>query len=229
MDNTTPTRYRYGRTFHAPNSPGLQSDDKRHPNMKRFIGEEMVFSIKKDGGNSAIYFDGYTHARSPDSGYNWTHTYLRRIAEVICHELPEGYRLSLENMYAKHSIYYPEGSLEGYLYLLSVWNETQCLSYDDTVEWAQLLDLPMPEVLYRGPYYMGLEDELASKLDLTKEEGIVGRLVKSYSMAEMSDCIVKWVRAGHVQTDEHWLKTAYPNGKPKQPSKPSWCFQTDVR
>ena len=30
------------------------------------------------------------------------------------------------------------------------------------------------------------------------------RLSKSFRYNDFSSCVAKWVRAGHVQTDEHW-------------------------
>ena len=36
-------------------------------------------------------------------------------------------------------------------------------------------------------------------------EGYVVRLADSFDVGDFSKSIAKYVRAGHVQTDEHWL------------------------
>ena len=137
-------RIKYPRTYHLPFSEGVQSDDKLLKNFNSLKDKEVVATLKMDGENTTLYHDNYMHARSIDSKTNWTRDFAKKIHSVIQHDIPEGWRLCCENVYAKHSIHYPDNYLEGYLYLLSIWNEkNECLSFDDTVEFAELLDLPM--------------------------------------------------------------------------------------
>lgn len=217
-------RNKYPRTYHLPFSKALQSDDKLIDSLNAFHDQEIVVTLKMDGENTTMYHDGYSHARSIDSKTNWTRDVVKKILSVIQHDIPEGYRLCCENLYAKHSIEYPDDYLEGYVYLLSVWDEKNtCLSWDDTMLYAELLDLPTPKVLYRGIYDEKKLKEISEKLDTNIEEGFVVRLTKSIPYDEFSNCFTKYVRAGHVQEDaEHWLKNAKPNGTPKQPCKPSF-------
>lgn len=220
-------RIKYPRTFHLPFSPGLQSDDKVIDSLNFLDGEEVVALLKMDGENTTLYPDNYMHARSIDSKTNWTRDIAKTIHSVIRHDIPEGYRLCCENVYAKHSIFYPNGYLEGYLYLLSVWNEkNQCLSYDDTLIYSDLLDLPTPKEFYRGPFDLKELEKVAKKLDLSIEEGFVVRATKSFDFDDFGKYVTKYVREGHVQTDEHWLKNAIPNGVPKQPCKPAFLSQS---
>lgn len=37
-------------------------------------------------------------------------------------------------------------------------------------------------------------------------EGIVMRITDSFPIIEFPRCVCKYVRANHVQTDEHWTK-----------------------
>lgn len=216
-------RYKYGRTYHLDFSEGVQSDDKVIKSLDKFENEEVVALLKYDGENTTGYPDGYTHARSIDSKTNWTRDIVKKIFSVISHDIPEGYRLCCENLYAKHSIYYPDNYLEGYLYLLSVWDEKNyCVSYDDTLEYAELFDLPTPKELYRGPFDIKALKELAKNLDTSVEEGFVVRVTRQFHYDEFSECVTKYVRKGHVQTDQHWLKNAVPNGALKQPCKPAF-------
>lgn len=220
----TQDKFKYPSTPHHPSSPGVQNDDSviAAKNLKKLEGQDFVLMHKKDGENTSGYPDGSSHARSLDSQSNWTRDIVKAIMAVIRYQIPEGHKLVMENCYAEHSIRYEDGELDGYLYLLSVWNDRTCLSFDKTVELAEQLDLPMPKILYRGPYYEGVIETYAAQLDTRKVEGMVGRLTRDIHFDEFDQCFIKWVRAGHVQTDEHWLKHAKPNGKPKAPGKPAW-------
>ena len=219
-------RQKYPRTYHLPFSLGLQSDDKVIDSLDFIRDKEVVVSLKMDGENTTLYNDNYMHARSIDSKTNWTRDLAKTIHSAIKNDIPEGYRLCCENVYAKHSIYYPEGYLEGYLYLLSIWNDkNECLSWDDSLVYADLLDLPTPKELYRGPFDEKVLKNLAKNLDLSVEEGFVVRVTASFPYEKFSECVTKYVRKGHVQTDQHWLKNAIPNGIPKQPCKPAFLSQ----
>lgn len=216
-------RTKYPRTYHLPFSKGLQSDDKLIETLHFFEGKEVVATLKMDGENTTFYPDEYMHARSIDSPYNWTRTVAKKIHSVIRHDIPKDYRLCLENCYAKHSIEYPPNYLEGYVYLLSVWNEkNESLSWDDTVLFAELLDLPLPKQVYRGVFDLNILKKISEQLDPSLEEGFVVRLTDSFSYENFSKSVTKYVREGHVQTDEHWLKNAVPNGTPIQPCKPAF-------
>lgn len=221
------SRQKYPRTYHLPFSPGLQSDDKVISSLNKLEGQDVIVLLKMDGENTTLYHDNYMHAQSIDSKTNWTRDIAKTIHSLIAHDIPEGYRLCCENVYAKHSIFYPDGYLEGYLYLLSVWNDkNECLSWDDTLEYAELLDLPTPKEFYRGVFDLKELQYIAKNLNLSIEEGFVVRATKGFSYEEFSECVTKYVRHGHVQTDQHWLKNAIPNGVPKQPCKPNFLSQT---
>lgn len=209
-------RVKYPRTYHLPFSKGVQSDDKMLKDLSAFEGQEVQLSIKMDGENSTLYSDYYSHARSLDSGSNWTRDVLKKIHSEIGHIIPQGYRLCCENLYAKHSIFYADGELEGYLYLLSVWNDDNVsLSLDETKSLAEKLGLPMPKEIYRGIYDLKLFEKMSNELDLEKNEGFVMRLTTPIKYEDFSRSVAKFVREGHVQSDQHWLKTAVKNGKPK--------------
>ena len=213
-------RLKYPRTFHLPFSPGLQSDDKMVEDLSFLENKQVVATVKMDGENTSLYSDGYLHARSIDSKSNWTRDIAKKLHSEILHEIPSNWRLCCENVYAKHSIYYPPGYLKGYLYLLSVWDENnKCLSWEDTLEFSGLWKLPTPEVLYEGIFDLKKLQEVAKNLDTELQEGFVVRLKDSFDYNDFSRSVVKYVRKGHVQTDEHWLKSAIPNGAPGAPFK----------
>ena len=43
--------YKYPKTYHFPHSPGLQNDDRLHPNISIFEDKEVIATIKMDGEN----------------------------------------------------------------------------------------------------------------------------------------------------------------------------------
>ncbi len=164
---------------------------------------------KMDGENSSLYRDGY-HARSLDSRHHPSRNWVKAMHAGIAHLIPEGWRVCGENLYALHSIAYNE--LPSYFLMFSLWNEhNQCLAWDETVEWANLLGLTHVPVLYDGIY-----DEAhlrAMKPDTEVVEGYVVRLAESFSFSEFGDVVAKWVRTNHVQSEEHWMhKAVVPNG-----------------
>lgn len=217
-------RVKYPRTYHLDFSESVHSDDKVIKSLSYLEGKQVVATLKMDGENTTLYHDEYMHARSIDSKTNWTRDIAKKIHSVIRHDIPEGWRLCCENLYAKHSIYYPDGYLDGYLYLLSIWDNTNtCLSWKDTKEFAELLDLPTPKEIYNGVFDVNKLKKLAKNLDRDIEEGFVVRLSDGFKYENFSNCVTKFVRSGHVQEDAlHWLKTAVPNGVPKNPYKPSF-------
>ena len=107
-----------------------------------------------------------------------------------------------ENVYARHSIAYRQ--LDGYFYLFSVWNaENQCLSWQETTEWAALLECPTPAVLYEGGWDAPLLRQLTINPEMT--EGYVVRLADPFPYEAFATSVGKWVRPRHVQTDQHWM------------------------
>ncbi len=199
---------KYPRTFHLRWSPGLSDDDKVQHDISRLVNsQDIVITEKMDGENTSIY-NNCVHARSLDSTPRKDRDWVIALQSNLAGDIPDGYRLCGENLWAKHSIGYT--SLPSYFMLFSVWKEKLCLSWDDTVEWAQLLGLVTVPVLYRGPW-----DESKVRACLPTDrvsEGYVVRVAGAFDIAEFQACVVKYVRKGHVQTDEHWTRHIERNG-----------------
>ncbi|TOJ37622.1 hypothetical protein CGI42_25270, partial [Vibrio parahaemolyticus] len=66
------------------------------------------------------------------------------------------------------------------------------------------LGLTTVEVVYRGIFDMDKIKAIFQNLDKEKEEGIVVRLSRGFHYDEFQKCVMKAVRKGHVQTDQHW-------------------------
>ena len=202
--------FKYPRTYHLHWSEGLQNDDKKLTDYSEFIGKEIICTVKMDGENTSMYTDKI-HARSLDSNNHESRNYVKGMWGDIRHLIPKGWRICGENMYAKHSIHYTE--LETYFYVFNIWDENNvCLSWQDTLDWCDLLDLiPVPNI-YKGIYDEKILKDIALNIDPEKQEGYVIRTTDSFHYDDFSTHVAKYVRKNHVQTDEHWsLKEIIPN------------------
>ena len=120
-------------------------------------------------------------------------------------DLPKNWRICGENLYAKHSIFYD--NLKSFFYLFSIWNEeNKCLSWDETMEWAELLQIQPVISLYRGIWNENAIRNAYSEYALSNEsEGFVVRLADSFAYEEFDKSVAKFVRKNHVQTNQHWM------------------------
>jgi hypothetical protein len=194
-------KVKYKRTYHFDFSEGRSSDDKILYDLSNFIDKEVVATEKMDGENTTMMSTCY-YARSLDSNNHPSRNWVKGIWGKIQYEIPEDWRICGENLYATHSIHYTD--LPSYFMVFNIWNEKNfCLSWDETVEWCKLLGLEHVPVLYRGVF--DLEAIKKIKIDPEKQEGFVIRIVDSFSYEDFSKSIAKYVRKGHVQTDEHWV------------------------
>ena len=210
------------RTFHMPSSPGVHDDDKALRNMDSYVGKRVILTKKMDGENTAMY-PRYIHARSIDGRSHPSRDWVKQFHSTIAYNIPEGFRIYGENVYAKHSIGYT--NLETYFYGFHVWDRLTCLSWDETLEYFELIGITPVKVLYRGIYdEKAIKAEIA-KLDLTKNEGVFMRKARAFTYAEYRSCTCKWVRSGHVQTNKHWMygQRVIPNAlKSKEDQYPDW-------
>ncbi len=191
---------KYPRTYHLPWSEGMNDDDRMHRDLSFFVGKEVVVTEKMDGENTTIY-NNYVHARSVDAESHWTQSHVRRFGAAIGYEIPEGWRICLENLYATHSIEYKD--LPSYFMVFSIWNErNQCLSWDETIEWSKLLNLTLVPVLYRGIW----DEKLIKSLYNPKsgKEGYVVRIADKFDYGQFKLSVGKFVRKNHVTTNHHW-------------------------
>jgi ATP-dependent RNA circularization protein (DNA/RNA ligase family) len=203
---------KYPRTYHLYWSKGVGSDDKIKKDLSNFEGKVVVVTEKLDGENTTMYprYDlTGMHARSFDGAFDWTREWVRSVQIAIV-EMIKGYRVCGENMTAIHSITYDD--LVSFFYIFSIWDEetNMCLSWEDTVAFAEKLDIPTPKVLYHGIWDEELFKQMFEDMDTEKMEGYTIRLADSFHYDDFSNCLVKAVREGHVQTDEHWRKDAQP-------------------
>lgn len=197
---------KYPRTYHLPWSEGKTKDDKTLSDCSQFEGKIVVVTEKMDGENTTIYKD-YIHARSIDGRSHWSRSRVKNLAGLISHELGD-YRICGENLQAKHSIKYD--NLESYFYMFSIWDSlNNCLSWKETQEWAEILNLTTVPVLYHGPWDAKLIQDLYTQDKRETMEGYVVRIEDGFHYLNFNKSLAKFVRANHVDSsNHHWMFTA---------------------
>lgn len=198
-------RVKYPRTYHAPWSEGLTADDRKHPGMEVFHGRRVIVTEKMDGENTTGYADGYIHARSIDGRHHPSRDLVKSFWAGVAGELPADWRVTGENVFARHSIAYE--ALPHYFLGINIWDERNvCLGWDTTVEWFDLLGITPVPVLYDGIYDEALIRALnVEQMNTGVSEGCVIRVADEFSFGQFRKSLAKVVRPNHVQTDQHWM------------------------
>ena len=210
---------KYPRTYHLPFSPGATKDDKKLQGdwFNNYAGKEIVITEKLDGENIHMSrTDCYARSdgaptRSPWSRNIWdTKEGLYWKVRPLIFGSDE--TIYGENLYGEHSIHYDK--LTDYFYIFAINNGKEWYSWDDVKLIAKWLEIPTVPELWRG--VINTEAELKALVErFVKEpslfgsvrEGVVVRLAGSFLIDDFKDCVCKWVRPNHVQTDVHWTKT----------------------
>ena len=201
---------KYPRTHHLPWSENMSDDDRLIESLDAFKDREIIVTEKLDGENTTLYND-HCHARSIDSSNHPSRNWLKNFWGSIRYDIPNGWRICGENLYAQHSI--PYDKLPSYFMGFSVWNEKNvCLSWDETLEWFELLNIIPVYTIYRGIFDEKLIKNI--KLNSEKQEGYVVRVTDSFSYGEFRYKVGKYVRKDHIRTVKHWIhgQPIVPNG-----------------
>ncbi len=205
------SRVKYPRTHHLPWSPGVSDDDRVLKGVGTFAGRRVIVTEKMDGENTTLYAD-YTHARSVDSRSHPSRDWVKGFWSRFAHDIPQGWRVCGENVFAKHSIHYT--NLPTYFMGFSIWNERNlCLPWDETQEWFALLGIRPVPVLYDGVFDEKKIRALWRDADAATHEGYVIRVAEAFSLKDFRTHVAKFVRKGHVQTTQHWIR-----GQPIRPN-----------
>jgi hypothetical protein len=214
---------KYNRTFHFPFSPGATNDDKIATTMEKLIGEPIVLTEKMDGSNTSMESHGCfarTHSGSPSHP---SFDGLKAMHAGIKWQLQEGMQYFGEWCYARHSIEYSE--LPSYFMLFgirilegtmipTIWHpmdHSLWVSWERVEKEAEKLGISTVPVLFKGT--VDSESQLKELVESFMKqpstcggirEGVVARVARAFNDDDFSSCIMKCVRANHVQTSEHW-------------------------
>ena len=211
-------RWKYPKTPHLPWSESSSATDTWSDGVPTF--PEIVITEKLDGEATTIYSDGYVHARSIDSSHHSSRSWVKKLAASISYLIPEGYRICGENLFAYHSIFYTD--LPSYFFVYGIYNEEDCLAWNEVEKLCQTLGLLTVPVLYRGEWIKQKFGDLlvAGSYPIfdgpsgnpTDPEGFVVRNSKSFSYFDFHINCTKYVRKEHVKDDQNWMsRPVVPN------------------
>ncbi|WP_286437793.1 RNA ligase family protein [Bacteroides acidifaciens] len=214
---------KYGRTYHYPFSPGTTSDDRINHTYWEDIQRigTLVHTEKLDGENNCLSQWGvFARSHAAPTTSPWTRQ-LRERWELIKNDLGD-IEIFGENLYAVHSIEYQR--LETHFYVFAVRYMDKWLAWEEVKFYAALFDFPTvpelkiepvsgltPELLKQEIIRMSQEPSVFGSCDpWTKEvctrEGVVSRNIGEYPVSGFAQNVFKYVRKGHVKTDEHWTR-----------------------
>lgn len=212
---------KYGRTYHYPFSPGTTSDDRINKDYWTDVSgiKQVVHTEKLDGENNCLSQHGvFARSHAAPTVSSWTQA-IRARWELMKNDLGD-IEIFGENLYAIHSIEYRK--LEHHYYVFAVRCLDRWLSWEEVKFYANLFDFPtVPELsivtpsdeasfrnevleLAQGPSVFDSYDVLLNKP--CTREGVVSRNTGEYAVDDAAHSIFKYVRKGHVKTDEHWTR-----------------------
>lgn len=214
---------KYGRTYHYPFSPGTTNDDRINANYREDISriQTIIHTEKLDGENNCLSQYGVfarSHAASTTSP--WT-SQLRERWQLMKNDLGD-IEIFGENLYAVHSIEYSR--IESHFYVFAVRCMNKWLSWEEVKFYAAMFDFPTVPELATEVVTETTFDALEQKIILWSQqpsifgssdtqtnqpctrEGIVTRNTGEFPIEEFAHNVFKYVRKGHVKTDEHWTR-----------------------
>ena len=213
---------KYGRTYHFPFSPGTTSDDRIRHDYWPLVqaAPALVHTEKLDGENNCLSRHGvFARSHAAPTTSPWT-TAIRQRWQSLRHDLGD-LELFGENLYAIHSIEYRR--LPEHYFVFAVRCQDVWLSWEEVAFYAACFDLPTVPVLQHNNAPQDEATFRAQVLALASEpsgfdswdartnqpctrEGVVTRNAAAYPVTALGENVFKYVRKGHVKTDEHWTR-----------------------
>jgi len=204
---------KYPRTYHFSFSQEIHSDDKRiskEAEENNFINKLLVITEKLDGGNACLK-QGKVFARTHAT--EATHPSFSMLNQInaFLKDKIQNFELFGENMQGIHSIEYSK--ILSPFYIFNIRKDNLWFDWNTIEQISKNLKIPTAPVVFKGQFSSMkelqefLENELKKESFLGGErEGFVIRPLDSFTDKEFPNVVAKFVRKGHVQTDDHWSK-----------------------
>jgi hypothetical protein len=201
----------------------VHRDDHYHREPDFFVGKDVVITEKLDGAITQ-FAAGKVYARSSiaPTSQPWF-SYVKSVTLPKLYHIKHNLQIIGEDLYGVHSIEYD--ALPDSFFMFHVLERaeenigTENTDGDVFVPWgvvelfAREWDLQTVPVLFQGQF--NSVDEITkwffdhigepSEYGPTRE-GFVMRIANAFPFSEFGRNTCKFVRANHVQTDEHWTK-----------------------
>lgn len=200
---------KYPRTYHFPFSPGTTSDDRIAHDWQGILANELIITEKLDGENTCLKASGvYARSHAAPTRNPWAKN-MGIIWSQLKNDLKD-LEIFGENLYGVHSIEYQY--LEHYFYVFGMRVGDTWLSWEEVEFLAGVAELPLVPVLEKGIY---TAESLPTLIETSVQEGsalggecegCVVRTAGAFDTEYFSENVLKYVRANHVKTDEHWTK-----------------------
>lgn len=210
---------KYPSTPHWPWSQTVHRDDSYHLAPEYFVGKNVVITEKLDGGNTLLH-NGEVYARSTSapSHAGWMAMVRKHHAYKTLIDCGSPRFYYGEDIYGIHSIEYAPINEANTYHLFAVREEDYFVSWDTVEALAETMDIYTVPMAYRGQF--NTVDEITEFFSEWIEngsiigggdcEGFVIRITDGFDATDFSMNVAKYVRANHVQTDQHWRKNWKP-------------------
>ena len=197
-------------------SPGQSRDGEIIADPMRFVGRPVVVTEKLDGNNTLLHRgDVYARSVSAPATAKWFAMVRKHHAWKVTET---DVFLYGEEIYGVHSIAYDPVPEDETFYAFALrFGDGSFGSFRTMVKYAQESSIPVVPVLFEGTFrtvhqirdFVSRAHQEPSALGGARE-GVVMRLAEGFPAADFKHSVCKSVRAGHVQSDEHWSKRWRP-------------------
>ena len=209
---------KYPRTLHLPFSPEVHYDDKTQFDLSGILNCEVWITEKLDGGNACWHGNSIFARSHAVEAKHASFNYLKSQHQARIHLLNPDYQYFFENTYAIHSIEYTQ--MKDWYYALMIYDTKKglWLSWRDFISECERIQVPVVPTLWRTifteewqildwikKHHLGKPSMLGGE-----REGFVIRCALSFPNSEFQRRVLKYVRKGHVQSDEHWTRKWKP-------------------
>ena len=208
---------KYPSSPHWVHSPEVHRDDSTHQNPERCIGVEVGISEKLDGGNTCLW-QGEAYARS--TGQPATQGWFAMVKKHHAWktiDVPSNICIYGEDLYGIHSIHYDPIPEDETYRVFNIREGDEWMSLDEKIAYSTQLGFLTVPLLFRGVFHsikeitQWFDHHIRQPSSLGPEaEGFVLQITDRFHTNDFSNNVAKYVRKGHVQTDQHWTRNWKP-------------------
>jgi len=209
--------HKYPSSPHWPWSPCVHKDDRYHQEPERFLGVEVGISEKLDGGNTCLNAgEAYARSTGQPATQGWFAMVKKHHAWRTIDIDP---RISIygEDLYGIHSIEYDALKEDETYRVFNIREGDEWLGLDERIQFCKTYEFLTVPLLFRGTFHSVKEITLWFEHHINQpsalgphREGFVLQLTERFHNDSFAHNVAKYVRKGHVQTDQHWTRNWKP-------------------